>query len=385
MGDQLLVQIAARLDRFLRPGDTVARLGGDEFAILLNDLKNEQEATQVAERIHELLQEAVVVEGHTIYTSASIGIAICTRDYNRPEELLRDADLAMYRAKSMGNVPYAMFDTNMHERVLRQLRLETDLRRAVEAEEFLLHYQPIINMNDGRVSGFEALLRWRHPERGLVAPGEFVETAEETGLLVPIGWWVLERACNDLAQWQRLFPTTPRLTISVNISGKFFLIDDMPPKLAKIISDAGILPSDLRLEVTENVIMDHRDHALARLDTLRGMGVELHIDDFGTGYSSLTYLQRYQYDTLKIDRSFVSTMQEKSDSKAIVEAIVSLGNTLGMSVIAEGVEQPAQADRLRALNCPEAQGNLFAEPMPTGDVENYLSKGTQFVVSMVDQ
>jgi len=384
VGDKLLIAIAERLARFLRPGDTVARLGGDEFAVLLNDLKSEHQATQVAERIHELVGEAIQIDGHTVYTSASIGIALAMPSYVKPDEMLRDADLAMYRAKaSGGGVRYMLFDKNMHERVIRQLNLETDLRRAVEQEEFSVYYQPIVSMRDGRVSGFEALLRWHHPTRGMVMPGEFITTVEETGLIVPVGWFVLEHACRDLSRWQQRFPSEVPLTVSVNTSGRFFLIEDMPSRLGDILRRTGLDPRCLRLEVTENVIMDHDRFALARLDALRRMGIELHVDDFGTGYSSLSYLQRFHYDSLKIDRSFVHTMSEKVDSSAIVEAIVSLGSTLGMSVIAEGVEKPEQVTRLRVLNCPEAQGHWFAPPMPASEVESYLARGSHLTLPWV--
>ena len=377
VGDRLLIAVAERLARFLRPGDTVARLGGDEFAVLLNELNSEHEATQVAERVYELVGEAIQIDGHTVYTSASIGIALAMPSYAKPEEILRDADLAMYRAKaSGGGVRYMLFDKDMHERVIRQLNLETDLRRAVEQAEFAVFYQPIVSMRDGRVSGFEALLRWHHPTRGLVMPGEFITTIEETGLIVPVGWFVLEQACRDLSRWQRKFPADAPLTVSVNTSGRFFLIEDMPQKLGEILERADLDPQCLRLEVTENVMLDHDRFALARLHSLREMGIELHVDDFGTGYSSLSYLQRYQYDSLKIDRSFVQTMSDKVDSSAIVEAIVSLGATLGMSVIAEGVEKPEQVTRLRVLNCPEAQGFWFAPPMPASEVESYLERGS---------
>ncbi len=375
IGDQLLVEIGGRLKNCLRPGDTLARLGGDEFAILLNDIAGPTDAIYVAERVREQLEGAIQLEGHAVYTSASIGIAVSDLRYQRPEDILRDADLAMYRAKSEGNARYALFDTNMHEQALAQHRLETDLRRALERSEFVVYYQPIVAMDNGRVSGFEALLRWQQLDRGLVNPESFIDVAEETGLIIPIGWWVLEEACRKLSEWQRLFPADPPLSVSVNVSGRLFVTDDLTTRLAELLGRYQLADGSLRLEITENVVMDHGELAMSALHGLRELGVQLHIDDFGTGYSSLSYLQRFQYDSLKIDRSFVRSMSEKVDSSAIVEAIVNLGNTLGMRVIAEGVETPEQVNRLRAMRCPEAQGFWFSRPMAEADVVDYLESG----------
>jgi len=253
-----------------------------------------------------------------------------------------------------------------------QHRMETDLRRALERAEFDVYYQPIVDMGSRRVQGFEALLRWQHPSRGLVMPDDFIGLVEETTLVVPIGWWVLERACHQLATWQRLFPLNPPLAVSVNVSGKLFFTDDMAKRLAVLLEDCNIPRGSLRLEITERVVMDREDLVLSALSDLRDIGVELHIDDFGTGYSSLSYLQRFKYDSLKIDRSFVSTMSEKIDSSAIVEAIIKLGSTLGMKVIAEGVETQEQLNRLRAMKCPEAQGFLFSEPLHHDAVGDFI-------------
>jgi diguanylate cyclase (GGDEF)-like protein/PAS domain S-box-containing protein len=363
VGDYLLMEVARRLERFLRPGDTVARLGGDEFAVILTDIDGVGAATHVAERIHELLGQVFVIAKHEVYTSASIGIAMVSEKYERPEDLLRDADLAMYRAKQRGTGCCEVFDTSMYESAAALLKLETDLRRAVEREEFVMHYQPIVAVDSGRIIGFEALLRWRHPERGVVLPDQFILAAEETGLIVPIGWWALRTACRQAREWHDLYPVDPPLSISVNISGKLFLTPDMSGRLIAILKECDLHPACLRLEITESAIMDHRDAAIVELTKLRSAGVKLHIDDFGTGYSSLTYLQRFAYDSLKIDRSFVSGMRHEQGGTALVQAIVALGKMLNMNVIAEGVETPEQYRWLRAMECPEAQGFWFSRPL----------------------
>ena len=375
VGDELLAQIASRLHGCLRPGDTLARLGGDEFAIVLNDISGPTDAIYVVERLQDALSTEVEIEGHAVYTSASIGIAISADHYRTPDEMLRDADIAMYRAKSSGQATYAVFDTYMHDQAMFQHRMETDLRRALDKGEFDIFYQPIMSMEDDRVLGFEALLRWHHPTRGLVMPDEFIGIVEETSLVVPIGWWVIERACRQLAKWQRLFPLDPPLAMSINVSGKLFLTDDMAKRLAALLEDCVLDPASIRLEITERVVMDHGDLVLSTLADLRDMGIELHVDDFGTGYSSLTYLQRFRYDSLKIDRSFVATMSEKVDSSAIVEAIITLGMTLGMKVVAEGVETPEQVTRLRAMQCPEAQGYWYSKPLHQDAVNDFLKAG----------
>lgn len=374
VGDQLLIEMASRLKNCLRPGDTLARLGGDEFAILLNDIVGPTDAIYVAERVQEHVAKPFQVEGHLVYTSASVGIAVSSSAYKVPGDILRDADLAMYRAKADANSAYAVFDTDMHQQALLQHRLETDLRHALDAQEFYLCYQPIVSIEDSRVSGFEALIRWAHPERGIVYPDDFIRVSEETGLIVPIGWWGLAEACRQIKQWQRMFPMTPPLSVSVNVSGKLFLTGDLPKRLQALLEEWQLTPDSLRLEITESVVMDHGDIVMDSLLALRALGIQLQVDDFGTGYSSLSYLQRFHYDTLKIDRSFVTSMSDKVDSSAIVEAIVTLGNTLGMRVIAEGVETPEQVRRLRAMKCPEAQGFWYSRPLPEQEVTGLLAQ-----------
>lgn len=363
MGDKLLVKIANRLSDLLRPTDTVARLGGDEFAILLPDVRSAASASQVAERILEVLGGKFVISGHEIFATASIGIALNTMEYARPEELLRDADIAMYRAKVNGKAGYELFDREMHNRAVAQLRLETDLRRAIDRNEFRLEYQPIVSLKDGKMVGFESLVRWDHPERGQLQPNEFIPTAEETGLIVPICWWTLREACRQMNQWQRDFPDRLPFTVSVNVSGRLFHQWDMVEQFNRIFKETGVDPSRLRIEITESRLLEHVSEATSKLEQLREMGVGLQIDDFGTGYCSLTYLQKFSYDSLKIDRSFVSAIEEGNGSDAIVQTIIALGQMLGMNIIAEGVETENQLQQLRNLDCPQVQGFWFSRPV----------------------
>ena len=363
VGDELLVELARRLTQFLRPGDTVARLGGDEFAILLNDIHGPEDATRVAERVQELLREKLVLGGREVFTSASIGVALSNAGYRTPEEILRDADTAMYRAKAAGRGCYQVFDQTMHRSVVALLKLETELRQAVEKNQFLMHYQPIVSLEDKRIVGFEGLVRWLHPEHGLVSPTQFIAVAEETGLIVPIGWWVLKQACQHAREWQELVPADPPLYVSVNVSGKVVMQPDMYERVVEILERSGLPPTSLRLEITENVIMDHGEMALEKLAQFHRLGVQFSVDDFGTGYSSLSYLQRFSYDTLKIDRSFISGMDGKDDASAIVKTIVTLANMLNIGVVAEGVETAKQLERLREIGCSHAQGFWFSRPV----------------------
>jgi diguanylate cyclase (GGDEF)-like protein/PAS domain S-box-containing protein len=375
VGDELLVELARRLTHFLRPGDTVARLGGDEFAVLLNDVRGASDATRVAERIQELIREKVVVGGREVFTGASIGVALSSPGYRHPEEILRDADTAMYRAKAAGRGCYQVFDQTMHRSVVALLKLETELRRAVELKQFLMHYQPIVSLETGRIVGFEGLVRWKHPERGLVNPEHFIGVAEETGLVVPLGWWVLRQACRHAREWQQLLPSQPPLHVSVNVSGKIMMQPDMFDRVTGILEETGLPPTSLRLEITENVIMDHGDIALAKLAQFQSLGVQFSVDDFGTGYSSLSYLQRFSYDTLKIDRSFISGMDSKDDASAIVKTIVALANMLKINVVAEGVETSLQFRHLREIGCSHAQGFWFSRPVDRAATQALLLHG----------
>jgi diguanylate cyclase (GGDEF)-like protein/PAS domain S-box-containing protein len=372
-GDQLLIAVSSRLKRCLRPGDTVARQGGDEFAILLEDVGDVAGATLVAERIQEEMSLPFRIVGQEVFSSASIGIAIANSEYERPEDLLRDADMAMYRAKALGKARHEVFDVGMHTRAVALLQLETDLRWAIEREEFELYYQPIVSLESGRIGGFEALIRWQHPERGMVSPGDFIPVAEETGWIVPIGRWVLEEACAQLACWLRDIPGDGPITMSVNLSSKQFSQPDLISSIENLLERHSIPPGCLKLEITESAIMENADSVTARLLQLRAIGVKLGLDDFGTGYSSLSYLHKFPLDTLKIDRSFIARMNEDGENREIVRTIVSLGKNLGMDVVAEGVEETLQLADLRELDCKHGQGFFFARPMTSADASSLLS------------
>ena len=374
IGDKLLLGIARRLEHFLRPGDTVARLGGDEFAILIHKVEDASGAIHVADRVQEILSMNFSIDGHDVMVTASIGIAHSSTGYTNPEEILRDADIAMYRAKAGGKARYEIFDREMHQSAVALLKLETELRRSVHRGDFIMNYQPIVSLtNGGGIVGFEGLVRWQHPERGIVTPTNFIAIAEETGLIVPLGWWVVRESCKQTRFWQEQFPSEPPLWISVNMSGKLFMKSEMVDQLLGILEETGLEPKHLRIEVTENVIMDHADLAIRNLMELRALGVQLSIDDFGTGYSSLSYLQRFHYDQLKIDRSFVSQLGSPGGSRAIVETILNLANSLGIGVVAEGIETADQVDRLRKMQCPHGQGYWFSRPLTVPAAEELIA------------
>jgi len=360
IGDQLLIAIARRLEACLRPGDTVARLGGDEFTILLEDIQDVKDTTVVAERIHQELSQPFTIGEQEVFISASIGIALSATGYNRPEELLRDADTAMYRAKAAGKATHQLFDQGMHSRAVAQLQMETSLRRALERHEFRLYYQPTVSLKTGKLTGFEALLRWQHPERGLILPMEFVPHVEETGLIVPIGKWVFQEACRQLRIWQKEF--RENLTISVNLSGKQFLQSELVQDISLVLEETNLTPNTLMLEITESVLMERPESMTFTLEKLRALNVQLHIDDFGTGYSSLSYLHRFPINVLKIDHSFVSRMGI-DENLEIVGTIMNLARNLGLEVIAEGVETKEQVAKLKALQCDFAQGYFFSHPV----------------------
>jgi len=373
-GDSLLVDFAARLRACLRPGDTVARLGGDEFGILLSDVTAPEDATHIAERLQELLERPFAIGPHEVVITASIGIALGSAAYDSPEDVLRDTDTAMYRAKASGRACFQVFDQAMHSSVAALLKLEMDLRRAVERSSFIMHYQPIISLDVGRIAGFEGLVRWIDPERGIVPPQRFISVAEETGLIVPIGWWALRETCAQVRRWQEKWPTDPPLYASVNVSGKIFGQGDIVERVRNLLAETGLPATSLRLEITEGILMDHGEQALQILGELRAFGVQFSIDDFGTGFSSLSYLQRFSYDTLKIDRSVIAGMQEKADVSAIVQTIVGLGSRLGMSVVAEGVETEGQYEHLKAMHCPAAQGFWFSHPVDAAMAETLIAR-----------
>jgi diguanylate cyclase (GGDEF)-like protein/PAS domain S-box-containing protein len=363
VGDQLLVGIARRLETCVRSIDTVARLGGDEFTILLEDLKDPAETVEIVNRIQSELSVPFKLGGHEVFTSVSIGVAPSTTGYERAEDILRDADTAMYRAKSSGKARHEVFDREMHAHAMNLLHIETDLRRAVERDEMRLHYQPIVSLVDESVIGFEALVRWQHSERGLVSPMDFIPVAEETGLIVPIGRWVLREACRQMSEWKRRDASAMPLFMSVNLSGKQFTQPDLLGQVTRILEETGLDPRSLKLEITESVVMENIDAAIETLESLRSLGVEVSIDDFGTGYSSLSYLHRLPIDTLKVDRSFVSRMASNNENTEIVRTIVMLAQSLDMKVVAEGVETSEQLSQLQILRCEGAQGYLFSRPL----------------------
>jgi diguanylate cyclase (GGDEF)-like protein len=371
-GDRLLVEIARRLERVMRPGDTVSRFGGDEFAVLLDDLGEADEAASVAGRLQRELAAPCDIDGQEAFTTVSIGIALSLTGYQRPEELLRDADTAMYRAKQLGKARHEVFDQVMHARAMDLLSLERDLRRALERGELFLQYQPIVSLGGGELRGFEALVRWQHPERGLIPPAKFIPIAEETGLIIPIGKWVLAEACRQMSLWQRLTPAGRPLPINVNLSCKQFMQPDLLEQVREVLRETGLDARSLKLEITESVVMDNIETATRTLEQLRALGVELGIDDFGTGYSSLSYLQRFPVGTLKIDRSFISRITESDGTAEIVRTIMKLAQTLGMEVVAEGVETERQRAQLKALECEFGQGYYFSRPMDSDAAEAFI-------------
>jgi diguanylate cyclase (GGDEF)-like protein/PAS domain S-box-containing protein len=373
IGDQLLVGIADRLQKNLRPGDTVARLGGDEFTILIEDITEEKEAVQVAERIQKELSVPFTLSGREVFTTVSMGIAPSSTGYERAEDILRDADTAMYRAKSLGKARYEIFDKAMHARAINILQMETDMRRALEREEFLLYYQPIVSLEDFRLRGFEALVRWQHPERGFISPIDFIPVAEETGMIIPLGEWVLHEACRQMNRWQTSFPLDHPLFISVNLSSKQFSQNTLITAISDILKGTGVRPQSVKLEITESVVMENIETATGMLRELRDIGVQLAIDDFGTGYSSLSYLHRFPIDTLKIDRSFVTRMTDNTENAEIVRTIVVLAQNLGMDVVAEGVETNEQLALLQKLGCENGQGYYFSKPVPSDSAEKIIA------------
>jgi diguanylate cyclase (GGDEF)-like protein len=372
-GDLLLVAFAERLERTLRPIDTLARFGGDEFAILLSGMADATDAVRVAQRIQDELSLPFVLDKNSAFATASIGIALSSTGYDRPEDILRDADTAMYRAKENGKACYEVFDHGMHARAVSRLQLESDLRQAVEQKEFCVYYQPIVSLQTGRLAGFEALVRWNHPRRGLVSPADFIPVAEETGLIVPIGEWVLHEACAHVREWQMAFPSHRSLSLSVNLSGRQVAQTDLLDRIKEALASSKLNPHCLKLEITESVVMENADAATLMFKQLRSLGVQLSIDDFGTGYSSLSYLHRFPLNYLKIDRSFVTRLTTDNDN-AIVRTISTLARNLGMEVIAEGIETEEQYQQLKMLGCEYGQGYLFSHPVGHDGVLHLLTQ-----------
>jgi diguanylate cyclase (GGDEF)-like protein/PAS domain S-box-containing protein len=381
VGDELLAEVSRRLESCLREGDVLARLGGDEFTILLNDLGSQNEANMVADRIQGVLRAPFVLAGREMFATASIGVALSGSSYTRPEDIMRDADTAMYRAKALGRARHEVFDASLHAKVIDRLGFENDLRGAIERGEFVLHYQPIVSLASGRWTGFEALVRWERAGR-CVAPSEFIPIAEETGMIEPLGTWVLQEACRQLAAWRKETPDGPVPVITVNVSTRQLTRANFVQVVKDALRTSTLMPGDLRLEITETVLMEDPERAEVVLRELRRLGVKIYLDDFGTGFSSLSYLHRFPIDTLKIDRSFVASLKEGSERPAIIESIVTLAKTLGTHVIAEGVETERQMNELARLGCTEAQGFFFSQPLPVNTAEDLLvRRRTRLVIT----
>lgn len=387
-GDRLLLEVAERLKLCVRPGDTVARIGGDEFVILIEEVNSQEDATVVAHRIHKAFAKPFDILGEEVFSTASIGITLnristappapltvgANVAIQTPEEILRDADTAMYRAKAHGKARSEIFEQAMHTKALETLKMENDLRRAVDREEFRLFYQPIIDLRTLEIVSFEALIRWQHPHRGLLTPYDFIPIAEEVGIIVPVGRWVLAEACRQMSEWQRRFNGQCPKSISVNLSAKQLISQDLIDTIDECTHAAGISAESLRLEVTESLLIENKDIVSRLLKQLREKHIGLDLDDFGTGYSSLSYLHHLEFDALKIDRSFVSRITAEKPDIGIVETIVSLAKSMGTDVIAEGVETQEQVEQLKKLNCGFAQGFLFSRPLAAPEAELLLKR-----------
>jgi len=373
-GDQLLVQVARRIRQCMRPEDTVARLGGDEFVMLFEDLHGTEGAMRISDRIVASFREAFLVQGQEIFTTCSMGLAVASRPECIPSELVRDAEVAMYRAKAKGEGALEIFDPSMNQQALYRLQMEAELRKALERGEFMLHYQPVVGLETGLIEGWEALVRWRHPERGMVSPLDFITLAEETGLIVPLGKWVLEEACRQAALWHEQYPCDPPRLMNVNISGRQFQARDLIDTVTTALDTHKFPPRNLKLEITESVMMRDPQATLEAMKVFRGLNIHLVVDDFGTGYSSLSYLRRFPVDTLKVDKSFVDGLGIDPESTAIVQAVLGLARALGMRVVAEGIETADQLALLRDLGCDQGQGYHFSRPLEAAAAEALLAR-----------
>jgi len=394
-GDRLLVQVADRLRASLRQQDivshagsvvtveagTLARLGGDEFTVLLENMRSSSDAERAAQRIHDALDRSFSLEGQDVYITASIGIAFGVASYVSATDVLRDADLAMYRAKAQGKARYEVYNEAMLQSAMARLKLETDLRHALRNDEFVVHYQPIVSLKNGEVVGFEALVRWQKSASELVYPNDFIEVTEDTGLILFLGMWVLKEACRTLCRWHAEFPRTTPLTVSVNVSARQFSQPDLVQQICHIIEETGVDPATVTLEITESVAMYDAEHAIRVLSQLREIGVRFSIDDFGTGYSSLSYLHRLPFDILKIDRSFIAAIDQGRENLNIVRTIIRLAKDLGIDVVAEGTETTAQIDHLKALGCEFAQGYYFSRPIDAAAIGQFLQAPHDWLTS----
>ncbi len=374
VGDMLLAGVARTLENCVRPTDTVARLGGDEFAILLEDIQDVSSTLRVAQRVQEQMNLPFLLKEHEVFTNMSVGIVVNSPEQAGAEDYTRDANIAMQRAKHQGGAAYVVFDKGMHDQAVRRMHLELDLRRALERKEFQAYYQPIIALSDGRLTGFEALVRWLHPEQGLVSPAEFIPVAEETGLVVGLGLWMLREACMQTRAWQEEFCFEPPLTISVNLSPRQLRQDDLVDRVREVLEESGLEPQQLKLEITESAVLENTEKALELLHALRAMSVPLCLDDFGTGYSSLSYLHQLPVDVLKIDRSFVCHVDDGKSGGNFVETIVELSHSLDLEVVAEGVETASQEARIREMGCEYGQGYLYSRPVNSAEARILIAQ-----------
>ena len=373
LGDRLLAAIAERLKTCLRSQDFIARLGNDEFAILLSNVEYLEYATNVAERIYRKLIVPFNIGEYEVFLEANIGIALGNKEYSQPENLLRDAELAVSDAKRKNKSPYQIFNQSMRGKAITLLQLENDLRRAIKREEFILHYQPIVSLGDDRIKGFEVLIRWRHPDKGLISPGEFISLTEETGLIIPLGFWVLTEACRQMHSWQIKFGGLVDWKVSVNISSKQLALPNFVAQVKQILWETRLDPRNLKLEITESSLVEDAESAIVILKELKALGIEFALDDFGTGYSSLSYLHQFPFDTIKIDRSFVNSVGNNVEKLGIVRAIVTLARNLGMNTIAEGIETVNQLAQLKALKCQYGQGYFLSKPLDQKILENIIT------------
>jgi diguanylate cyclase (GGDEF)-like protein len=374
VGDKFLRAIAQRLQHCLRGSDLIARFGGDEFSILLDQIQNQAEALQVAQRLLAALQDPFHLGEHTLFASASIGIAVGSEDHQNAADLLRDADLAMYSAKDSGRGCYAMFSQELHLRSIKLLQIESDLHRALDNQEFILYYQPIISLKTATLIGFEALIRWQHPTEGFISPVDFIPVAEETGFIIPLGMWILKEACQQLRAWHLAFPEQSALMMSVNLASKQLRDPGFIERLDLVIAEAGLEGGALKLELTESMLVDNIESVLQTLASIRARDIQISIDDFGTGYSSLSYLPRFPINTLKIDRSFVNQMTLDAENLEIVRAIATLAHSIGIDVVAEGIETTQQLELLQTLGCGFGQGYLFAKPLDSYSAGQFIEK-----------
>ncbi|MDJ0659689.1 MAG: EAL domain-containing protein [Crocosphaera sp.] len=375
MGDNLLIQIGDRLQQYIHSQDILARLGGDEFGIILNHLGNLEHTLEIVDLIKQSFSRSFQLNGYEVYSSASIGITICDFNYQRVGDILRDADAALHQAKIKDKASYTIFRQEMYFNAVNRLQLDNDLRRAIDRKEFELRYQPIVELETQKIIGFEGLIRWKHPEKGLISPAKFIPVAEETGLIVPLSNWILNEGCQQICQWQKISDSSQGLIISINLSVKQFSEKNLVEKIIKTVQNLGMNYHCLKLEITESCIIKNPEEVRSILTQLKSLGIQLSMDDFGTGYSSLSYLHYFPFDTLKIDRSFIQNMDKKNDKLRLTQTIIHLANDFGMEVIAEGIETREQWEQLKQLDCPYGQGYYFAKPLTAQEAEKVILEG----------